>query len=86
MAYENHNSGALFRNKERRTDKHPSHTGTIDVDGVSYRLAGWANVSKSGVSYLSIKLTRADDQPKSGVAKGKSIPDPVFDEEDDIPF
>jgi len=70
--YDNTNRGALFRNEQRKTEKHPDYTGTIDIEGVEYRLAGWVRESKQGRKFLSLAATRVEDQRR--------------DDDDDIPF
>ena len=42
MAYEmNDNSGSLFANKKKETDRHPDRTGSAKIDGVEYWVSGW---------------------------------------------
>ena len=50
MAYEQKpNSGSLFKNDKKETDKHPEYTGTwVDASGKKYRLAAWVKEGKSG--------------------------------------
>lgn len=55
MAYEQkNNSGSLFRNDKKLTEKQPDYNGTIKIDGKEYKLAAWLRESKSGQKYLSI--------------------------------
>ena len=79
MAYDNTNSGALFKAKERATDKHPEYTGSINVDGREYWMAGWVNASKSGQKYISLKVTLKEE-------KRAEKPGSIEDLEDDLPF
>lgn len=59
--YDNSNSGALFINDRKKTDKHPDMTGTINVDGKDYWISGWSKVAKSGKrqgqKFLSVSIT-----------------------------
>lgn len=75
-------SGSLFRNDKATTDAHPTHTGSITVGGVTYRLAAWVKEGQKG-KFFSLKLTPPDEGrvvTKESVAqKGASI-------DDEIPF
>ena len=85
---ENKNSGALFRNDKRETEKHPEYTGKITIEGVEYYLSAWVNEMRNGQKYYSIKATpkaatapattTAPAQPRPGVV----VADPI----DDLPF
>jgi uncharacterized protein (DUF736 family) len=77
--YDNTNSGALFANADRKTDKHPNARGTLNVDGVEYWISAWTKTSKKGDKYQSLSVQRKDQLPTT----------PRVDAEpfsDDIPF
>lgn len=72
--YDNTNSGALFKNTKRETDKHPEYTGTINVEGTEYWMSSWVNESKSGNKYFSIKLKKKDfSEAKEAVQQSDSM-------------
>ena len=85
---DNKNSGALFRNDKRETERHPEYTGKITIEGVEYYLSAWVNEMRNGQKYFSIKATpkaatapattTAPAQPRPGVV----VADPI----DDLPF
>ena len=56
MAYENKpNTGAMFKNEKKESDKHPDYTGTYyNENGVKMSSAMWINESKNGLKYFSI--------------------------------
>ena len=90
MAYDNTNSGMMARNENRKTDKHPEFSGSINVEGVDYWLSAWVNEGKAGgkmegKKYFSIKINR-----KEANGTTTSAPRPYvgrFDDmDDDIPF
>lgn len=56
MAYDNTNTGALFKAKEQPTEKHPGYTGTINAGGVEYWLSAWVKEDKNGNKYFSLSL------------------------------
>lgn len=79
--YDNTNTGVLFRNDKKETDKQPDHTGTINVEGKEYRLAAWVREAKSGKKFFSLKISEPqarDEAPKPAPAQA--------DFDDDIPF
>ena len=74
MAYEPQDDTiTLFMNDRRETEKQPLMTGKGLVKGQEVRAAAWKNTSKSGKSYMSIKLSEPQDnakrfdQPKSDI-------------------
>jgi hypothetical protein len=78
--YDNTNSGALFANADRKTDKHPNARGTLNVDGVEYWISAWTKTSKKGDKYQSLSVQRKDQQEQK---PADSAGGPL---NDDIPF
>ncbi len=79
------NSGVLFKNDRKESDKHPDFTGHLDVDGKSYWLSGWKNTGQKG-EYTSLKVKLKDPIPSEAkqemtYAKAKETPS-----DDEIPF
>jgi hypothetical protein len=65
--YDNTNSFVLFPNRNRQTDRHPTHTGTLNVDGVEYFMDAWVNESKKdGTKFQAGKIKRKDKQQSGG--------------------
>ena len=79
MAYDNTNSGALFRNERRQSDKHPEYKGEVNVNGVDYWLSAWVKESKGGKKYFSLVLS-----PKE--PRGEESQAPPAGMGDDVPF
>lgn len=84
MAYEKKEGyGALFKNTERNTDRHPEYRGDILIDGTEYWLAGWIKEGKNG-KFFSLKATpKTEKIGKDGVRRN---PGPQSEDEDTIPF
>jgi hypothetical protein len=62
------NSGAVFMNEKRESDRHPLLKGSAMVDGRFYNLAVWGKVSKSGVKYWSLSFKKKEeDDWRSGL-------------------
>jgi hypothetical protein len=83
--YSNENSGTLFKNDRRETDKHPEYTGSINVDGTDYWLSAWIKVSKDGSKkFFSLSVKPKDAKPAAKPVKQASS---GFDDMDsDVPF
>lgn len=79
--YDNRNTGALFKNEDRASDKHPEYNGSLNIDGVEYWLSAWVRTSKkSGKKFFSMAI-----KPK--VEKQNGPRKPLKEEmEDEIPF
>jgi len=60
--YDNTNSGAIFKNDKKESDKHPDYKGSINAEGKDFWASVWINESKAGQKYFSIKLTAKDGQ------------------------
>ena len=84
MAYDNTNSGALFKNDRKEKDTHPDYTGQINAGGVDYWLSAWVK-EKNGRKFFSMSL-----KPKE--AKVEQAPPPAKPQaaqpqlDDEIPF
>jgi|SRR5687768_2669713 len=39
--YSNENRGSIWKNDKKETDKHPDFTGSLNVNGVDYRVSAW---------------------------------------------
>ena len=64
------NSGALFKNNNKKHSNHPDYTGKIKINGRVMKIAAWKNtISKgenSGEVYLSLKISEIkENKPKS---------------------
>lgn len=69
MAYEmKNNSGSLFKNDKKQTEKQPDYNGTIKVDGKEYKLAAWIKESKSGMKYFSISAQEVNLVPSDNTS------------------
>lgn len=79
--YDNTNSGALFKNDQKQTDKHPDYRGSINVNGEEFWLSAWLKTSKAGKKFMSLNVSAKD---KQGQPERRQDSAPPVD--DDIPF
>lgn len=85
MTYEvRDNSGTLFINDKKESDKHPDRSGSAMIDGVEYWVSGWIKKGAKG-QFMSLAFKRKGQaQRPDPISSGRqSIND---DMNDDIPF
>ena len=75
--YSNENSFALFKNDKGDNEARPDYTGNVTLpDGKEMRMAAWVRESKSGLKFLSGRLS--EPQPKAHVGnaavEGSDVP------------
>jgi hypothetical protein len=83
MAYDNSNSGTLFKNAKKKEGKQPDYTGTAEVSGKKCKLAGWIkecgpNSRTPGLKFISMRFTPEDDDYSQTGSESS--------QNDDIPF
>jgi len=60
--YDNTDKGVLFKNREKRTEKSPDYSGSLNVDGTEFFLDAWIREGKNG-KFMSVSVKRKDKQP-----------------------
>ena len=78
------NTGVLFANKDRKSDKHPQAKGSATIDGVEYWVSAWTNKAKSGERYQSLAFKPKDSQETDNPTQQRGDHQPIAEE--DIPF
>lgn len=76
------NSGVLFKNDKKESEKHPDYKGSMIVNGEDYWLSAWIKEGKNG-KFMGLALSPKDDQPP---AKSTPRPSKQMDDDSDLPF
>lgn len=71
------NTGSLFKNDRKKTEKHPDYTGTGNFGGYDFQISAWLKKDKNDKTYMSIKFSEP-------YVKGGAKPESRS--EDQIPF
>ena len=74
-AFDNSNSGVLFRNDNKQSDKHADYRGGVNVAGIDYWLNGYVRAPKKRVKFIAFKLKPKKQEAAAAPAK------PEFDDE-----
>lgn len=80
MAYEQkEGQGSLFKNHDKKTDKHPEYRGDCTINGQQYWISAWIKEGKKG-KWMSLAI-----QPKED-SKGRRQGGKQEEDKDSIPF
>lgn len=96
MAYDNTNSGALFKNDKREKETHPHYKGNLEVkcpcceENSQFWVSSWLkeagpNAKKPGETFMSLALTPKEEKKVGNKKISSGRPAEDF-EDDDIPF
>jgi hypothetical protein len=81
--YDNTNTGVLFKAKERKSERSPEYTGSVNVNGTEFWLNGWVKEStKDGSKFFSLSLREKETQQVAA----KEAASYSQESDDDIPF
>ena len=81
MYVQKENSGSLFKNDKKESDKHPNAKGTALIDGVEYWVSAWTKETKDGEKWQSLSFQKKDEKPTT-----KPKPKASDDDLDTLPF
>jgi len=80
--YDNTNRGVLFKNDDKKTEKHPDYNGSININGTEHWLSAWIQTSKKGTKFMSLSIGAEKGEPK----QKEQAPVDDFEPDQDIPF
>lgn len=68
--YDNTNRGVMFAG-DKKTDRHPDWSGSLNVEGKEYFLDAWVKTSQNGREFFSVSV-----KPKTQQAQPRQEPAP----------
>ena len=82
------NTGAIFKNDNKKADNHPDYKGKVNVNGKEMEVALWLKTSAKGVKFFSVSFSepyiKTDEPQINGTLKQPSYVS--LDAKDDLPF
>ena len=82
------NTGAIYKNDNKKAEKHPDYKGKVNVNGKDMENALWLKTSAKGVKFFSVSFSEPFVKGESqinGTLKQTIIHESNFDN-DDLPF
>jgi uncharacterized protein (DUF736 family) len=82
------NTGAIFKNDNKKAENHPDYKGKVNVNGKDMEVALWLKTSAKGVKFMSASFSepyiKTDEPQINGTLKQPSYVN--LDANDDLPF
>jgi len=78
MKYDNNNRGALWKNENKKTDKHPNLRGSAEINGVEYWVSGWTSSEGGKKPLVSLSFQLKEDKPAARSATVEDFEDLPF--------
>jgi hypothetical protein len=90
MDYDNNMSGALFKNKEVKSERSPLYSGSCEIEGVEYWISSWIKTSKKGTRFMSLAFTAKEEKSRETIQEYRSKTGSDIgigtDPDDEMPF
>ena len=88
------NTGAIFKNDNKKADNHPDYKGKVNVNGKEMEIALWMKTSAKGVKFFSVSFSepfvKSEPQIKNNEPQiNGTLKQPSYvnlDANDDLPF
>lgn len=72
--YDNTNSGALFKNDEKKAPTQPDYRGQVNVEGAEYWVSAWIKTSKKGTKFMSLSLNPKEERQQAQKPQANTAP------------
>lgn len=88
------NTGAIFKNDNKKADNHPDYKGKVNVNGKEMEIALWMKTSAKGVKFMSASFSEPFVKGEPQIQRNEpqingTLKQPSYvnlDEKDDLPF
>lgn len=81
------NTGAIFKNDNKKADNHPDYKGKVNVNGKEMEVALWMKTSAKGVKFFSVSFSEPFVKSETQINGTLKQPSYVnLDANDDLPF
>lgn len=87
MAYDNTNTGAIWKNDDKDSDKHPDFKGQANINGQEFWVSAWKRSPDANPKAPALKFSfklKESQAPQAKAAINK--PGEDFVEDSEIPF
>ena len=82
------NTGAIFKNDNKKAENHPDYKGKVNVNGKEMEVALWLKTSAKGLKFFSVSFS--EPYIKTNEPQINSTLKPInyvnLDANDDLPF
>ena len=79
------NTGAIFKNDNKTTDKHPEYKGKVLVNNKEMEIALWLKTSAKGVKFFSVSLSEPFVKSQLQI-KNNELQNKPLEINNDLPF
>ena len=88
------NTGAIFKNDNKKADNHPDYKGKVNVNGKDMEVALWLKTSAKGVKFMSASFSEPFVKSEPQIQRNEpqingTLKQPNYvslDANDDLPF
>ena len=80
------NTGAIFKNDNKKADNHPDYKGKVNVNGKEMEVALWMKTSAKGVKFFSVSFSEPYIKTDEPQIQRNEPQYKVLDANNDLPF